>query len=155
MNFSNPNTNFSNSNTNFSNSNVNLNKIEPSRQSKRIKESNPFINVYTIENEASATNSPAVVYKFDRQVVNSVKFSHVMEKGDLTYAPSLRNPYYMSVPGRMFTLLAGDTSGLPQWGTESLIHRGVPSTEIGAFFYVSLKLLYDMANDEVNWESLR
>ena len=87
-----------------------------------------------------------------------------MEKGDLTYAPSLRNPYYMSIPASQLTVLKGNALHMLQWATEAQyvegektrkVSRTLPDVEINSCFYISLKLFHDIANDEVDWLSLR
>ena len=139
-------------------------ETEGVRRSDRIAESKVFYNIHGVENDGSTESPPAVVFKFKRKFAKSIDFNHEMEKGNLTYAPSLLNPYYMSIPASKLTTLTGKSPCMPQWATEAqhvkgqqteTVTRALPTVEINSTFYISLKLFHDLAHDEVNWLSLR
>ncbi|CEF76480.1 hypothetical protein FGSG_08201 [Fusarium graminearum PH-1] len=124
------------------------------RRTLRISVRDIFQNISGIENDGTDQSPPPVVSRFQRLKAQSIDFNKGFEKGDLKYAPSRRNPYYMAIhKDKMSEMLHQER--MAEWATETKYEgRPSPDTAIQSFFNVSLKLFHDMATDNVNWLSL-
>ncbi|KAF5670060.1 hypothetical protein FHETE_4743 [Fusarium heterosporum] len=108
-----------------------------------------------VEDAVGASDEGSVVFKFNRKNAIAIDFrNNDVEKKGLTYAPSLRNPYYLSVGQPLFTKLFPDHLHGPDYTTPAKSIRPRPNSAIEPSFYVSLKLFHDMAEDQVDWLSL-
>lgn len=130
------------------------------RKSPRNSPTEIFKNIYGVEGTA---DSPPVAVEFKRNLATErINFNHEMERGDLKYAPSDKNPYYMCLHKSQLGGLLQISQGGFQWATPARYTsnnypflRAVPETALDSFFNISLKLFYDMANDQVDWLALR
>ncbi|CAG1986782.1 unnamed protein product [Fusarium graminearum] len=123
---------------------------------RRIPKGGIFENIFGIDDaETDGETPPTVVSRFLRSNVDYIDFDDGFESGDLKYAPSRRNPYYMAVHRDKFGELFGGLAQTKEWATTTkLAGRPGALSGIQSFFQVSLKLFHDMANDSVDWLSL-
>ncbi|EKJ70234.1 hypothetical protein FPSE_09608 [Fusarium pseudograminearum CS3096] len=130
--------------------------FQPIARDRRIPEGDIFENIFGIEDsETDGEQPPPVISQFLRSNLNYIDFDHGFERGDLKYAPSRRNPYYMAIQGNKFNELFGRMENSKEWATTtSRAGRTGAMSAIGSYFNVSLKLFHDMANDCVDWLSL-
>ncbi|RFN47652.1 hypothetical protein FIE12Z_8109 [Fusarium flagelliforme] len=129
------------------------------RKSPRNSPTEIFKNIYGVE---GTVDTPPVVVEFQRNLATErINFNHEMERGDLKYAPSDKNPYYMCLHYSQLADLRKISLGGCQWatparysGNDERFPRSEPDVALDSFFNVSLKLFYDMANEQVDWMAL-
>ncbi|UZP37017.1 hypothetical protein NXS19_004833 [Fusarium pseudograminearum] len=115
-----------------------------------------FENIFGIQDSNTDDDAPVpVVSKFQRDKAKAVDFNQAFERGDHKYAPSRRNPYYMTIKRDDFGQLFGGQAKKIEWATGTAYkERLTAGTAIVSYFNVSLKLFHDMANDNVDWFAL-
>ncbi|KAF4997457.1 hypothetical protein FGRMN_3821 [Fusarium graminum] len=122
------------------------------RRSARKAPKGIFTNV--IDADAKVEDAP-VVSMFNRDEARAIDFQNEeVEKKNLTYAPSLRNPYYLSVGQPLLATLFPDRISGPKYTTSAKCPRPSEGSATEPSFFVSLKLFHDMAEDRVDWVSL-
>jgi hypothetical protein len=130
-------------------------EVSSNRRSSRIPTTEIFKNEFGTEDTENDEGPGPVISRFQRQNAKTITFDEGFEKGDLTYAPSNRHPYYMTIQ-RDQMLKMFDLKQMGQWATTAdYPDRSSAGTAIQSYFNVSLKLFHDVANDCVDWLSLR